>query len=275
MARKPSSPAPAAAAPAAATEKSSTPAVVRAARVLDLISQSSTPISLADLARNLSLPKSSLHGLCATLAQLRLITRLDNGHMTLGPHVMSWANAFLARTDITQEFFAAWEELNVLPQETITLSVLDGDSVVYIACRNGDRPLGVTFRIGMRLPAPFTATGKAMLSTVPDEEVRRRLQGPWPAQLTPAGTPNLKAFLEELKDVRSRGYSIDDGQVREGMHCFGAPVFDSGNEYAVAGVAVSKLEIEVNAKTREAAGRAIRGLADRLSERLGARRRSG
>jgi DNA-binding IclR family transcriptional regulator len=254
-----------------AIEKSSAPAVARAARVLDLISQSPNPLSLAELARSLDLPKSSLHGLCATLAQLRLITRLDSGQMTLGPHVMSWANAFLARTDITQEFFAAWEELSVLPQETITLSVLDGDSVVYIACRNGSRPLGVTFRIGMRLPAPYTATGKAMLSTMPDDEVRNRLQGPWPAQLTAAGTPTLKAFLKELEEVRGRGYSIDDGEVREGMHCFGAPVFDSANPHAVAGVAVSKLSMEINAKTQEAAGRAIRGLADRLSERLGAR----
>jgi DNA-binding IclR family transcriptional regulator len=252
-------------------EKSSAPAVARAARVLDLISQSANPVSLAELARSLELPKSSLHGLCATLAQLRLITRLDSGHMTLGPHVMSWANAFLARTDITQEFFAAWEELSVLPQETITLSVLDGDNVVYIACRNGTRPLGVTFRIGMRLPAPYTATGKAMLSTMPDVEVRKRLQGPWPAQLTSTGTPSLKAFLQELEGVRSRGYSIDDGQVREGMHCFGAPVFDSSGPSAVAGIAVSKLALEMNAKTQEATGRAIRELADRLSARLGGR----
>src|SRR4051794_37581980 len=84
---------------AAPLEKQSAPAVARAARVLDAIAESSAPLSLADLARQLDLPKSSLHGLCATLAQLRLITRLDNGQMSMGPHVMTWANAFLARSD--------------------------------------------------------------------------------------------------------------------------------------------------------------------------------
>jgi IclR family transcriptional regulator, blcABC operon repressor len=252
------------------TEKTSAPAVVRAARILDLISQSTGPLSLAELARALELPKSSLHGLCATLAQLRLITRLDNGQMTLGPHVMSWANAFLARSDITQEFLAAWDEVNVLPQETITLSVLDGASVVYIACRNGNRPLGVTFRIGMRLPAPFTATGKAMLSTFSDEEIRSKLKGPWPKPLTAMGTPNLAAFVKDMEETRRRGYSIDDNEVREGMHCLGAPVFDSSSKHAVAGVAVSMLSLDVTPETQEKAGRAIRHLADRLSERLGA-----
>jgi DNA-binding IclR family transcriptional regulator len=254
----------------ALSDKPSAPAVVRAARILDLISQSSAPVSLAELARMLDLPKSSLHGLCATLGQLRLITRLESGQMTLGPHVMGWANAFLARSDIAQEFFAAWEEAKTLPLETITLSVLDGASVVYIACRNGSRPLGVTFRIGMHLPAPYTATGKAMLSTRSDDEVTSLLSGDWPQPLTPAGTPNLPAFLEELSEIRARGYSIDDGEVRDGMHCFGAPVSDFNGQQAVAGVAVSLLSHDVNLDTQEEAGRAIRRLADTLSERLGA-----
>jgi IclR family transcriptional regulator, blcABC operon repressor len=255
-----------------APEKSSAPAVVRATRILDLLAQTATPMSLAQLSRLLDVPKSSLHGLCNTLTQLRLISRADNGQMTLGPHVMTWANAFLARSDITQEFFAAWDEFGGLPQETVTLSVLDGDNVVYIACKNGTRPLGVTFRIGMRLPAPYTATGKAILSTLPEDEVRSLFNGAWPMPMTAAGTPSLDAFMQEISEVRARGYSIDAGEVRDGMHCLGAPVFDSSGKRAVAGVAISILSHEINAASESTAGNAIRNFADRLSERLGGAR---
>jgi DNA-binding IclR family transcriptional regulator len=251
-------------------EPVSAPAVARAARILDLLAQSASPMSLADLARQLDAPKSSVHNLCATLTQLRLINRLESGLMTLGPHVMNWANAFLARSDVTQEFFAAWEGVDALKKETITLSVLDGGSVVYTACRNGSRPLGITFRIGMRLPAPYTATGKAMLSTLPDEQVRELLQGAWPRPLTPAGTPSLKAFLKELAETRTRGYSIDAGEVREGMHCFGAPVFDSTGKQAVAGIAVSLMAHDATAAMQKKVGQEIRQMADHLSARLGA-----
>ena len=96
------------------------------------------------------------------------------------------------------------------------------------------------------------------------------MKGPWPQPLTAAGTPNLASFLTELDEIRARGYSIDDGEVREGMYCFGAPVFDSSAMHAVAGVAVSMLSLDVTAASQEKAGRAIRRLADRLSERLGA-----
>ncbi|MGB6009088.1 IclR family transcriptional regulator [Castellaniella sp.] len=253
-------------------EKLAAPAVGRATAILDLIARTGSPQSLADLTHALQLPKSSLHGLCATLEQLNLLTRLESGQVTLGPHVMMWANAFLAHIDITQEFFASWDEMRVLPEETITLSVRDGREVAYIACRNGSRPLGYTFRTGMRIPAVYTATGLAMLSTLPDQGVRKlfdRSSGEWPAPLTVKGLRNLEELLQELHAVRQRGYSIDREGVREGMYCFGAPVFDSHNPEAVAGVAVSILANEVDGKLEEGAGQAMRRLADRLSERLG------
>ncbi|MDN5841981.1 MAG: IclR family transcriptional regulator [Alcaligenaceae bacterium] len=258
------------------SDKPAAPAVARAAAVLDLIARSAVPLSLADLARETGLPKSTLHGLCGTLAQLNLITRLDGGQMTLGPHIMMWANAFLARIDITQEFFASWDDMRVLPSETITLSIRDGAEVVYIACRNGSRPLGFTFRTGMRLPSVYTATGKAMLGTLPDEAVRKLLSGDaaWPEPLTSQGPRGVDELLAELAEGRRRGYSVDREGVREGMYCFGAPVFDSNGPEAVAGVAVSILSGEVDDALQERAGQAIRSLAQRLSERLGAAHRA-
>jgi DNA-binding IclR family transcriptional regulator len=251
------------------TDKPASPAVVRAVQILDLLAASPNPVSFSQLVNELGLPKSSVHGLCLTLLKMNLVQKHDSGHFTLGGHVMSWANAFLARIDITQEFFAAWDEMRVMPEETITLSVLDGNDVVYIACRNGSRPLGVTFRTGMRLPAIYTATGKAMLMTYPEGTVEKIVETGWPKPLTPLAPHNLTMLHEELSDAKEYGYSIDAGGVREGMHCFGAPVFDSMHKEAVAGVAVSFLTSEVDGPMQQKAGLAMRRLADRLSERLG------
>jgi DNA-binding IclR family transcriptional regulator len=72
--------------------------------------------------------------------------------------------------------------------------MLDGAEVVYLACQNGDRPLGVTFRIGMRLPAPYTATGKAMLSTLPTAEVRHLFADGMPPPLTRASVATARRW---------------------------------------------------------------------------------
>lgn len=252
--------------------KTTAPAVVRAANILDIIAASEEPVSLAELARETGVPKSTLHGLCDTLVKLRVVKRNSNGGMALGPHVMRWANAFLSQTNITEEFRAVWEASNPFTNETVTLSVLDGPDVIYLACHNGNKPLGITFRAGMRLPSPYTATGKAMLSTLPDAEVAALLLHAWPAPLTMASVADYPALLEELAEVRRQGYSVDNGQMRDGMICFGAPVFDASSERAVAGVAVSFLIKEMDEATGKRIGSQIRSIADQLSERLGSAR---
>lgn len=253
-----------------AAARPTSPAVVRAVQVLDAIAAASEPLSLADLTRITGAPKSSLHGMCDTLAQLQLVKRLPNGAMALGPHVMSWANAFLSQTQITGEFRALWDQTDAFHDATVTLSMLDGTEVVYLACQNGDRPLGVTFRIGMRLPAPYTATGKAMFSTMPDADVAALFAAGMPPPLTRASVATAEALVEELQQVRTLGYSVDNGQMREGMTCFGAPVFDALRARAAGGIAVSFLSSEIDAATGARLGQQVRALADQLSARLGA-----
>lgn len=258
------------AAEAAPGNRPTSPAVVRAVQVLDAIAAAADPLTLADLTRLTGAPKSSLHGMCDSLVQLQLIKRLPSGAMAMGPHVMTWANAFLSQTQITEEFRALWDETDAFHDATVTLSMLEGTEVVYLACQNGDRPLGVTFRIGMRLPAPYTATGKAMLSTLPSADVKRLFDDGLPPALTRASVATAAALAAELEQVRTVGYSLDHGQMREGMTCFGAPVFDAQRTRAVGGIAVSYLTSEIDAATGERIGRQVRALADRLSARLGA-----
>lgn len=245
------------------------PALMRGSKILDAVMASEQPLTVSDLARRLDLPKSTVHGLCATLVDLGLLTRRNGNSFRIGPHVMRWASAFLGQTDLTAEFAALWDNLDVLTDETITLSVLDGDEVVYIACRNSASPLGITFRIGMRLPAAFTATGKALLSTMPDDNVRAIMSRQWPSPLTPRSVTNIESLLRELEETRRRGFSIDNGQTREGMYCFGTTVQDSTNT-AVAGVAVSLLATRVDIATTKLAASSIQKIARQLSARLGA-----
>ncbi|MSO85708.1 MAG: hypothetical protein EXR04_07140, partial [Rhodospirillales bacterium] len=78
-------------------------------------------------------------------------------------------------------------------------------------------------------------------------------------QLTAAGVVSVDALLAQLAVVRSKGYSIDDGETREHMCSFGAPVFDRGPAPAVAGVAISFFKAKLDAATR-ARGRGGQGV---------------
>lgn len=237
--------------------------------LLDHLARQRQPMSMARLATDLSLPRSSVHGLCNTLLSLGYLRRQGDGHLQIGPRVMSLAEAFLAGTDVTREFDALWQHGHALPEETVLLSVLDGRDVVYLAARNGSRPLGLGFTVGMRLPAHLAATGKAMLAWLPAEQVRQRLgDGALPLQ-TGQGSGDATALAAELAATRQRGYSIDDEGIRLGVYCIAAPVLDAGGR-PVAGVGVCLNKAMLNAD--EAAQQRLRVLetARALSARLGA-----
>jgi len=251
--------------------KGGVPAVIKAARLLDALAAAREPLTLTALADALKLPKSTLHALCATLVQTGLVRRFENGSYHLGMHVMDLSHALLARTDLTTEFAGVWDSLALLPEETIILSVLDGADVIYVACRNGTRPLGLNFRIGMRLPANCTASGKALLSTLPQERILElaRANGFW--ALTKKSVTDPRRLFKQLSQVQKRGYSVDDEETRDGMICFGAPVFGAGTAHAVAAVGVSLVKAATSARQRTIAVQSVQKLATTLSDRLGAR----
>jgi DNA-binding IclR family transcriptional regulator len=246
------------------------PALTRGINILELIAASRRTWTLTEIATELGIAKSSVFGLCSTLVGAGLLERRSDGTYRLGLRLVDLANARLEDSDLPATFHAIWDSLNVFRQEAVILSVRDEADMVYIACRNSPLPLGVTFRIGMRLPACCTATGKACLSTLTDDAVRAIYKKHAIVQLTDAGVASVDALLEQLAIVRKNGYSVDDGETREHMCSFGAPVFDRDHPYAVGGVAISFLKANLDSATRARAAEVVKQFAAQLSRSLGA-----
>jgi DNA-binding IclR family transcriptional regulator len=247
------------------------PAVVRAMALLDRIARTRQPMSMARLATDLALPRSSVHGLCNTLLTLGYLRRQPDGAFQIGPRVMALAEAFIAGTDVSREFDALWQADHEAPEETVLLSVLDGADVVYLAARHGTKPLGMAFTVGMRLPAHLAATGKAMLAFQPPERVRHLLGTAALSRPTGRGPTRLDGpdgLAAELALSRERGYSIDDEGVRLGVWCIAAPVLDAaGRPLAGVGVCLNKAMLAQGDAAREQ--ERVLDTARALSLRLG------
>jgi DNA-binding IclR family transcriptional regulator len=120
----------------------------------------------------------------------------------------------------------------------------------------------------MRLPAAVTATGKAMLSTLSNREIDELYQGKGSlSDLTSQSVKSLTSLHKQLAQIRKQGYAIDDGETREGMCSFGAPVFARGRNVAVAGVALSFFRADLDKAIRNQAIATLKELAATLSEK--------
>jgi len=251
--------------------------------VLDALSAAHRPLSLAELARALSLPRSSLHGLLATLVQLDLARRDADACFRPGSRPLQWAGAWNGQAEVVESFQHQAHALSALESETVMLAALDGTDVVYLACRPGQRSLEINFKVGGRLPAAIASSGKAMLATFDDAQVRTRLAGHRFERITPHSVGSLSALLRQLRAFRQAGLAVDDEEAAQGMLCLGAGInaHPPGNhphgtgqqaqvdpKPALHAVAVSVIKAGLTAKRRRELEQAVKALALAMTQDL-------
>nr|WP_319247665.1 IclR family transcriptional regulator [uncultured Celeribacter sp.] len=234
----------------------------RAVQILDRLANSATPLGVSELARDLEAPKSSLYGICETLVAAGVLHSDGSGY-ALGAHCLRWSAGYLDRSSLVSEFQRILSKDSRLAQFTVTLSTLEKADVVYLACSNADKPLGFTFQIGMRLPAVYSATGKAMLSCLPKSERHDILSAPWQPPFTENSVTTLEAFDDAAELWHRQGYAVDNGEIREGMVCLGAPILDPAGK-PVAGIAISMTSAEARPEVQKELGGIVRDIANAL-----------
>lgn len=257
------------------------PAVERATRVLDLLSKSEQPLSLAEIARSLSLPRSSLHGLMTTLVHLDLARRDHEACFRSGARPLQWAGAWNGQAVVVASFQKQAQALSALASETVMLAALDGTDVVYLACRPGQRALEINFRVGGRLPAAIASSGKAMLATQSDAQIRDALAGHRFERVTRHSVSSLGALLKQLRQCRATGLAVDDEEAAEGMLCLGAAIHRSTQTLsplepdlsmapARHAVAVSVIKAGLSARRRRELEQGVKSLAKAITHDLNA-----
>jgi DNA-binding IclR family transcriptional regulator len=247
--------------------RSPAPAVTRAAAVLGLLAQSGESVGLAELARRLELPKSSIANVCSALEEAGLIRRVD-GRYRLGHSVLALGSAYLRSNSLLQDFADTAARLPAGAHETMLLAQLDGTDVVYIARHDGTQPIRLASDIGQRLPANCTALGKAMLAQLDPAVVAERYRqlSSFPV-LSERSKRNVDELLADLKLTRRRGYAIDDEENTLGIQCFGVPIARQDAAEPLRAVSVTMLKARASDDLVERLVDDLRDLASRLGMR--------
>lgn len=193
--------------------KSPSPAVARAAAILELLATEEHPLGASEIARKLELAKSSTMNICVTLEQSGLVSRRD-GEFVLGRKTVELGAAYLREFDIVREFYRECAASRYVRNELAQFAVLDGTRALYLARHEGRTQLRLAATIGDRFPASITAVGRVLLAQLSDEVIRDRYREPdslprW----TDRSVATVPELLEKLAAVRERGYAIDDREM--------------------------------------------------------------
>jgi DNA-binding IclR family transcriptional regulator len=199
--------------------------ITRAAAIIGALAEPGGRRSLAQLAAQTGLPKTTVHRICTALEQVGYV-RMDatSGCRELGPGLLRLA--FSGRRDLTEELQPSLRRLSLELNETVDLAVLDGSEVLFVAQHPApERALMAIARVGAHFPAYSLASGKVLLARLPHEEVVRRL----PRRLEPAldGSARTRdALLRELDEVRRTGLGFEREEMRHGICAVAVAVTD-------------------------------------------------
>lgn len=203
--------------------------------VLDALAEHSR---VADIAKSTALPKPTVHRILQSLVRHGFARTDGQGDYVGGPRILSLAGKFLQRLDIAEQVRPILRDLQERTGWTVHLALLSGDEAVYVAKLEGDQPYTLASRVGMSLRLHCTSIGKAVLATLPDEEVRALVGRTGLPARTEHTLTDEESLLAELREVRRRGFAEDHEENEAGVRAVGAAVFDhTGGVFGAVSVA--------------------------------------
>ncbi len=243
--------------------------LVKGLSIIELLAHSDRPLGLTEIAAELALAKSNVHRLLQALTETRYIVRDErSGRYVAAIKLWELGSAVLARLDLRVHAEQVMEELLARTHETVHLSVLDGDEVVYVHKLDSPNPVRAYTQIGGRAKAHCVATGKAMLAFHSPAALERLAKAIRPHTPKTIATP--ERFLQEMARIRVQGYALNRGEWNENVYGIASPLTDvSGQVVAALGLS-GPTERFKRAQQKVFAPRIVVA-AGRISKRLGAR----
>ena len=243
--------------------------VVRALRLVEIVADGPPDgLSLSEMSRALGTSKSSTLALARTLVASGYLRDAHPGPgYTLGTALLRLGDIVARQLPLDKLCRPLVEDLSRATKMTARVAVNDEGYAVFVTRVDG--PGGVRFYtpLGRREHPNACAAGKAILSTMDEDVIRRMCAETGLAPRTAHTITSVDAMLENLAVARRLGFAVDDEEASEGVICVSAAFF--GHDGACGGaVSVTGIKGDLPAGRIDELGRTVRASADNVSAML-------
>ena len=198
--------------------------VDRACSILVLISNDAGGSTVSDLARQLSVHKSTISRLLAALENAGMVERdSQTGRFHLGLQILKMSGVILGRLEVLRIADPALRRLAEATQETVNLAIRFKSEAINIAQIPGSNILRSIDWTGKTTPLHRGAAAKALLAHLDRSELECYLI------LVNASGANLDPaeYWSSIDEIRLNGFAVNRGETNREIYAVGAPVFDS------------------------------------------------
>jgi len=205
--------------------KYSAPSVKKAFKILHAIADSSAGLGVSELAKNLKIGKSTVHGITLALEDLGVLAR-DPVHKkyNVGYTLLELGRKAYNKIELWDVAKTPMGTLMENVGETVFLGTLNGDHVTILNVVESHNELKITSPPGTRLPLLVAATGRVFLAQLGEKKAREIVQRMGLTRYTSKSVVDPKKFLKEVEETKRRGYAVDDEEYILGVTAVAAPI---------------------------------------------------
>lgn len=246
------------------------PGLRRGLLVLETLADARRPLSVSEIAKRISLTRSSVFRLTYTLRHMGFLEDVgDSKNFTLGPRVLNIGFAYLASKDIIEVSRADLELLRDRTNVSAHLAIRDHSEVLYLNCVQSRSGFLSNLNVGTRLPAYGTPMGWLLLSDATNRELAQLFPEDRIEALTSQTPRSISEVMQRIAEGVQKGYAISRGAVEPGGSSIAAPVFDrSGRVVAAIDISGPDSAFDLDQFEKRDVGEVI-STAMRISARLG------
>ncbi|MFK7879588.1 IclR family transcriptional regulator [Roseobacter sp.] len=240
----------------------------RALGILTAVSRADRA-KLTDLSLSIGVPTATTHRILTTLQKHGFVA-FDDEHQdwVIGIEAYRTGISFMNRTGLNAISRPVMRQLMEQTGETANLAIPDGAEVVFVEQVETQNPIRAFFARGTRTSMHASGTGKAILSALPPERVRKLLLGAGLTSFTEKTLVTPDALFADLEQTDIRGWSFDQEERHAGMSCIGAVIYDEHAD-PVAGVSISGPSSRFEAQRVPTLGATVAKAAHEITSLIG------
>lgn len=218
--------------------------LARGLKVIESFDGHSDGLTIADVAARTGTSRAAARRLLLTL-ELLGYAEAARGAWRLKARVLKLGFSYLSSTSLITAAQKVLERVTDAVHESASMSVLDGDQIVYVARSQASRVMSVGLSVGSRLPAYCTSMGRVLLAGLPDPDLENYLRSLKAKSHTPKTIVDKTKLRKAIMQAKAAGFAIVDGELELGLRALAVPVF-SRHDRVVAAINIGAHALRVD-----------------------------
>jgi DNA-binding IclR family transcriptional regulator len=183
------------------------------------------PMTMRELIEATGAPRSSIYELVTILTEAGWLETSADGSVFFGREMHYYGADYAVHNDLISRAHQAILALVRNHDETAQLCMLEGNKYTVVLSENSSRPFNISSDIGVKVPIPWTATGRLLLAHLRADEIRALIPDE-DFVLENGRHVEFEDFLRDVERAAEQGYCCTEGLSHTFRYCMAAPIRD-------------------------------------------------